>query len=480
MSNVSDRPFPAPEPLAEPLPSVSRRQAALIMAAGLGAGLLGPSTLFGQPNRGLPGQGKPGPAGQPSAPAGQPGIPGTAPSATPAQILPSFLDNVLVPGKSKDRTLRVRVVCQSWQQDPNTINPNTTTPYQHRTFTFQKGAVVFPVIAGTSMSTMDTEAVSGELQFEDKTKDSTPEFNDNYPSGTRLGVWRFQDLSGREFSLQVELPMTSFRVKYDEALAMKATWPNKWGKIGQSTFSDPQVLSGNRPLIDWRSSEVNALVSGWTEGKDPKTIPPAQLAKYLTSKCVEMFQEQDSGVSFLRTGGFEGVDIEDSPTTIRRKRGSQHDIAVAVCAIFRAAGLPTRTVIGWDVTEKRGETDTPFEKSKGSGELRSWVEFCLYDEKSDREFWIPVDVVQQRKKSSRARSLTDAWQFFGNNDDGDQLLPFAFQYHPPTSVIAYGRPCFWGWIAIPRIEPAATQFALFTERSTAKRPAPKGKPGSGR
>ncbi len=451
------------------------------MAAGVSVGVLGgfPGRVLAQPSRrSVPGQGTPPSSANPTSgqPAATPASPG---SGAPGQVLPSFLDNVLTAGKSKDRTLRVQLFVHAFSEDPNRRSPNDNRPLDIRTFDIKNAAVVFPAIVGTSMSVTNTEAVSGELKFDDRTHDTTPEFNDNYPSGTRLGLWRFKDVSGREFSLKVEIPMTVYRVVYNERIAMQATWPNKWGKVGQSTFGDSQTI-GRRTLIDSRDPAIAALLNKWTEGKDPKAIPPAQLAKYLASKCVEIFQEQGRGETFLRHGGFEGLDLRGSALTIRDGRGSSHDIACAVCAIFRAAGLPARTVIGWDVTEARGETDSPFQKTEGSGDFRSWVEFCLYDEKTDREFWIPVDVAEQRGKSSRPPALNAAWPFFGNNDDGDQLLPFAFHYHPPTTVIAYGNPAFWGWIATPATPRAAEQFALFTEQTTVRRAQPRGRPGSGR
>ncbi len=58
--------------------------------------------------------------------------------------------------------------------------------------------------------------------------------------------------------------------------------------------------------------------------------------------------------------------------------------------------------------------------------FRSWVEFCLIDEKTQKEVWIPVDVNRQRKKSSRILNNMKSWQFFGTNDELDMVCPFAF------------------------------------------------------
>jgi hypothetical protein len=78
-----------------------------------------------------------------------------------------------------------------------------------------------------------------------------------------------------------------------------------------------------------------------------------------------------------------------------------------------------------------------------------------------------VDINRQRSKSSRIVNNMNAWQFFGNNDELDMVCPFAFQFHPPTSVIAHGSVSFWGWLCFPEA-PQATQFLRFNALTTAK------------
>jgi hypothetical protein len=255
--------------------------------------------------------------------------------------------------------------------------------------------------------------------------------------------------------------MTCNAVVFDEKAASAAVWPNKWGKTGQSSFA-------RQMFVEDKDKGVVELLSLWTSGQDPRKIPPVQLAKYLASKCLEYFQPSGNSESYIQNGGLEGLIVRKSPLTIADKQGSEHDIACAVCAIFRAAGLPTRTVIAYDISEKKGGDRGPFEKVAGRGEIRSYIEFCLYDEKADKELWVPIDIVRQRKKSSKAPPLDRPWQYFGSYDDGDLMMPFAFQYHPPTTVIQYGATAFWGWLTTPSL-PDASQFVRFNAITTPKR-----------
>lgn len=62
-----------------------------------------------------------------------------------------------------------------------------------------------------------------------------------------------------------------------------------------------------------------------------------------------------------------------------------------MAVLFRKAGLPTRTVIAWDVS---GDNNNRFLKdSKKANKLRSWVEFYLFDDANNAFNWVPVDVV---------------------------------------------------------------------------------------
>jgi Transglutaminase-like superfamily len=162
-------------------------------------------------------------------------------------------------------------------------------------------------------------------------------------------------------------------------------------------------------------------------------------------------------------------------TIIMRGRCSELDLPNFLVAVYRSVGLPARTVIGY---ESSGEDDGFLDNSKAS-KLRAWAEFCLFDENMDATRasvnWIPVDVVGLRKTSSRVPPLDKPWRGFGTFEDGDRIAPFAFQFHPPTTVKASGSPGFWGWLMTPRHPARAVQSLRFEVTPTARRagdPAP--------
>jgi hypothetical protein len=381
---------------------------------------------------------------------------------------PSFLDNVITQGRSRNWTLKPQVHLAAYQTDPNKLGKPGYKELQVIRLKFETAAVVFPVPYSSAGHLTDKEAVKGVLYFDDRPVDKDADFADNYASGTQLARWEMVKRDGRELDLRMEIPMTCWETEFDEKLAERAIWPagGVWPGEAASTFS-PQMG------VDYDAPAIRSAIDTWTNGKDPKTLKPVVLAKYLASKVLEATQPSGLGLVNARNGELEGFELQGASRTLQIGRGSEHDIACLLCAVYRAAGLPARTVIGYDVKETKGQ-DTGFLQGKtGSAKLRSWVEFYLFDESANKGIWVPVDIVRQRASSSKAPPLDKPWKFFGSNDELDDIMPVAFQYHPPTTVVAHGSPAFWGWLTTPRIQTGPSQYIRFESMSTPNRGKPK-------
>jgi hypothetical protein len=401
----------------------------------------------------------------------------------------SFLDDIFSNrGRTHDWILKVNIHVDSYQDrniyvqpgvvpttpqstSPNSLGPSGSMP-QNVPFKFDSASVIFPAIKSTAGSTLDSE-ITGTIKIDGKVYSSAPtSYLDNLPCGGRYAKWEMTNVEGRQLDFDVELPVTCHELMFDEAKAAKATWPkdDKWPRVAASTFAPQMGVDTTAPIL-------GETIKAWCSGKSPQSIPPLKLAKYIASKVLEEIQPSGDGLVSSRTGILQGFDLHGVDYTLREKRGSEHDIACTLCALYRVAGLPARLVIGWDVSESKGH-DLGL-KRKGTGELRSWVEFAIVDEsvKTDtgeaRLAWIPVDVVRQRKSGSKAPPLDRPWKYFGNNDDTDSIIPIAFHYHPPTTVVAHGSPCFWGWITFPEMQYGAEQMVRFVTITAPKTaPAP--------
>lgn len=383
---------------------------------------------------------------------------------------PMELVKLFTPGKKHDWTLQVSVDVNAYvQKDGNGM------PVVHD-FNLDSATVVFPVLKDSSCHRSYTRIVKSEMKLNDVlVADRVAKYEDKFPCGTRLGKWEMKNKKGREMSLEVNIPMTCWQTKFDEKSAELVPWPGTWPQMPMSTFNDTQTIGVKRDgtplsLIDHRAENIKALLEKWTSGKDPKTIAPVKLAKYLAGEVLEKFQPSGDALRFLKTRGmqgFEGFNLKGAEETVNDMRGSEHDIACVLCAVYRAAGLPARLVIGFDITDEKG-SDKNFLDKKNNNSVplfRTWVEFALYEETNPREIWVPVDVNRQRRVSSKVQRDPKLWRYFGSHDEMDTVLPIAHQFHPPTAVLAHGAPCFWGWTTTPEAQ-TATQFLRFGSITT--------------
>lgn len=417
-----------------------------------------------------------------ATPQAKPGTP-AAPVAPP-----SILDDVIKKGRTHDWTLKVSVHVDSYQDQniytlaparpsaPGVPPPTTTRPANPSDvgipkiipFKFDTAAVVFPTIAFTATSQLVGKP-SAKLAMDNHVIGGTPTWIEETGSGSRYGRWDMVSKSGsgpiegREIDFDLDIPVSTWETVFDEAKAAKAIWPQsgKWPKDCASSLG--ASLIGDLPVIDPNSPAVREAITSWCAGKPPQSIPPVQLAKFIASKTLDLIQPSGDGLVSSKTGLLQGFYFQGAERVLREAKGSELEIANVLCSLYRAAGLPARVVIGYDLTDSKGSGVGL--KRKPGGSIRTWVEFALVDENcilpasapigagEPKTVWVPVDIVHQRKSSSRAPSIDKPWKFFGNNDETDDVIPIAFHYHPPLSgVIAHGSPCFWGWFTTPEIQ----------------------------
>jgi len=375
------------------------------------------------------------------------------------------LSKLLLAGDSHDWTLKVDVNVNAYVE-----RDGKGMPVSHD-FNLATAAIVFPVLKDSASHKTYPATLTSKLTFNDVLiADKPAGFEDKYPCGTRLGRWEIKDKKGREVRLQVDIPMTCWQTRFDIKRASKLTWPGTWPAVPMSTFTDLQSLGADKNgnpvvLINHAAENIKALVKKWTDGKDPRSVAPVALAQFLAGQVLEYIQPSGDGLSFLRNSGFQGFDLIGAEQAVATRRGTEQDVACVLTAVYRAAGLPARVVIGYDLSKERGDDANFLEKRSSSVPLfRTWVEFCLYEESSPKELWVPVDINRQRKISSRN---SKNWKYFGDNDDLEYVLPISHQFHPPTTVISHGAPCFWGWLTTPEAQ-VATQFIRFNSITTPK------------
>ncbi len=325
----------------------------------------------------------------------------------------------------------------------------------------------FPLIPDTSMSRANQRRFEGRLRVSNREVDSEPDIESGYQAYTDLAFWRMGPAETRLIDLVVETSMTSYETRIDERVARLYAWPEAPWSNGMVLCLEPQLF------VESLDPVVVGLVERWTRG-DPRKARPYDLAKFLAGRVVDHMNITDdiflsasrspiTGIQPPATAFLSGYNVSGAAYAAREGVGSPLDMACLLTAVYRAAGLPARLVVGLDV-EKTNESRFPV--------VRAWTEFFLPIEPkpdpadpdrpiavTDRDGqWVPVDISSQEAFSSRAPPFDQRWQFFGHNEEFDFIAPFTFHWHPPTAVTTVaGAPAFYGWLPFDQFLPAGDQ-----------------------
>ncbi|MEM7628061.1 MAG: transglutaminase-like domain-containing protein [Planctomycetota bacterium] len=337
-----------------------------------------------------------------------------------------------------------------------TTPPEDYTPVADARWRVDVGAVVFPFIRATASATGDDQSLEGFVSVTDEKVALAPRLIIGFHSLAEYAAWEFGRVEVTSIRMEQQADLIAWETVYDEDAANAVAWPKgPWPPEAASTFGPQQFVSPVPSSIN-NEGPVNALLAAWTEGNDPKSIAPARLAKFLAGRVQEHVRivrppstTEPSADRFAEPVGVNvltGLDLQTTDETALLREGTKHDLTSLLAAVYRAAGLPARIVIGYDRREPTRER------------LRSWVEFCLIDEPTGSVVWIPVDIARIRERSNRAADLDRPWEFFGTHDELDDIPPLALHYHPPMDVRAYNAPALYGWIAAPGIPVYARQF----------------------
>lgn len=336
-------------------------------------------------------------------------------------------------------------------------------------FDFTSAAIVYPLVVECSSSVLKGKEadVVGRLKLNDRVIAEKPnEILVDYPAGTKLAKWSMMGWQGEEVEVQLKVSMTSWQIRFDEALANRLKWPAAYSGAA-ATALEPEYWIDIGTDGPYDMTPVKDLVKKWMGPKDPKTLPPVQAAKFLAGQVMQHVQTSGNGIATNRIGEMEGINLQGTPVTAKTGRGSEFDMVQLLVAVYRSIGLPARSVIGYDVGDTK---DNKFLAKKGSASIRAWVEFALIDPSLPDPVWVPVDIVRMRKSSTRPPALDRPWPFFGENKELDGCIPFAFQFFPPSKgVISYGAPAFFGWMVTPKPPEHVVQTLRFEGISTPKR-----------
>lgn len=414
-----------------------------------------------------------------------PATPGVNPAApsTPAVTTPREPRPAPSPGpyitqtRPQDWLMSVRVRLRSTtarDRDAQTGLPKETA------FKFQTMGVVFPLATETGSSRTYDRQIEAELRISDVVIDKEPVVLAGYAAGARLlrldAGGTDAETTCREVELRAAIPSRSWRTEFDEKAASRVDWPKEgWPAEAMSTFQPQMYLDlGWNPqtgqIEAYDDKPLADAIDRWVKeagGRDVKSLPPVTLAKFLAARVWASIEpSRGDGLIATTQGELAGIELAAPSMVLANGRATPSEMALLLTAVYRKAGLPARTVIGWDVG---ADSDRFLKKGGKQNQIRAWVEFALYDEVKNTINWVPVDIVKLRKMTSRPQSLDREWRFFGTHDELADIAVIGFQFHPPTDVVSYGSAGFWGWFVTPEPPAAAEQAISFSATTMAKR-----------
>jgi len=431
----------------------------------------------------------PAPATAPVQP-GTPNAPVATPATTPAPVASApreprpapAVGPYITQSRPHDWLMSVRVRLRS--TTARDLDPQTGLP-RETMFKFQTMGVVFPIATETSSSMIYNNQIEAELRISDAVVDREPVVLAGYAAGARLlrldAGGTDAETSCREVELRASIPSRSWRTEFDEKAASRVGWPKDgWPAEVMSTFQPQMYLDlGWNPqtgkIEAYDEKPLADAIERWVKeagGRDIKNLPPVTMAKFLAARVWASIEpSRGDGLIATTQGELSGIELGAPGQVLLNGRATPSEMALLLTAIYRKAGLPARTVIGWDVGP---DADRFLKKSSKQNMIRAWVEFALYDEAKNTINWVPVDIVKLRKMTSRPQALDREWRYFGTHDELADVAVIGFQFHPPTDVVSYGSAGFWGWFVTPEPPLSAEQAISFSATTMAKRAGDKG------
>lgn len=372
-------------------------------------------------------------------------------------------------------TVHAEVTVLSGRPGPGDVLNSNPNPF----FLLSSVEVAYPVIPDTASSIAERFRLNGELWVANVMRTNEPRIIDGYQGLSSIAIWSTGEIRSQQLTLKVNIASSCYETRINERVARAYTWPEHPWNAELSLCLDPQLF------VEVQDPAVQELTRNWTQGK-PRAARPYDLAKHLAAQTLAHFRRtqglyettsRNPGVpdnaGVVQAGAFfSGFRVNGAAYTARTGEGSFYDLACLLTAVYRAAGIPARMVIGYDI--ERSDADRlPV--------LRAWVEFFLARDPvqpvnaenlvpvspADGE-WIPVDISRQQEFSSRAPPLNQRWQFFGHNEELDLVPPIAFHWLPPSTLTNAGAAAIWGWLPQPA-NPVADQEVRFWYLGTPQR-----------
>ncbi|MHC5001777.1 MAG: transglutaminase-like domain-containing protein [Planctomycetota bacterium] len=283
--------------------------------------------------------------------------------------------------------------------------------------------IVMPVVFQSTFSMVDPSSLRSQLWYgarEDPTVGERNRLDAGFPFGTHLAVMTVPQFKGQNLRWRISQRVQVWSSRIDDRLAAQVPWPREWPDEVQDGLKPQMFIESDHPVFAQTVQRVS--------GGGLRLVPPYLAAKDLVRYCTNEVQVVGDGEDRRALRVLHGMEMQGALATAQSGRGGPHDLVCICVAMLRAAGIPSRPVVGLE------------EDERGIVHFVSWGEFFL-----PGAGWVPFDPNELRGKGIRSKNVREPWSEFGTMKDLNERIPLAFHFIAPAAVESPQAPAIWGW-----------------------------------
>jgi len=312
------------------------------------------------------------------------------------------------------------------------VNVTPTTRGETSPLRLDDANFFFPLVPLSTYSRVEMPSVRAQIQRTnqpDAGAAAATRIDRAVPGGIALAVVPIGSAGGQ--ALRVTLTFTSvvWRSDIDDAGAARVPWPSEWAPEAKPWLQPQWMIESDDP----RFAQFVDRIAGSRLRYTPVFVAAKEL---LRATCAAFRGVDGSGLETAKDSQVRGLRMVGAAAAMQAGSGTEVDLVCACVAVLRAAGIPSRAVVG--VSESPAGASRAVRTS-----YVVWGEFFL-----PGSGWVPFDPARIRGAVSSNMPTDRPWSGLGRIRELNNRVPLSFFFLPPRQdAMSIQFPGAWGWNA---------------------------------
>lgn len=296
----------------------------------------------------------------------------------------------------------------------------------------EDATLFFPLVPLSTWSRVEMPSVQALVQRAnqpDASASAALRLDRTVPGGLALAVVPLGAVTGQSLRVTLIFTGVAWRSDLDDAGAARVPWPAEWPPEAAEWLKPQWMIESDDP----RFREFVDRVAGARLRFTSVFVAAKELIR---ATCGAFRGVEGSGLETGRDNRVRGLRMVGAAASMESGSGTEADLVCACVAVLRAAGIPSRAVIG--VSETTAGTSRAVRTS-----YIVWGEFYL-----PGSGWVPFDPARLRGAVAGNTPADRPWPGLGRIRDLNNRMPLSYFFLPPrqdASMIEF--PGAWGWSA---------------------------------